>query len=100
MTMYLWRPSAGQDVGIGSILSEAFAEVFDGAEMDDATARVWWARLQEEMEADAEMAGRKLIVFRATPHMLRQAYHGKFSTQLLSTYLEAIQNVLDEREAA
>lgn len=100
MTMYLWRPPIGQDDGIGSILSEAFAEVLDGAEMDDATARVWWARLQEEMEAEAEMAGRKLVVFRATPSMVRQAYQSRFNLQLLSTYLEAIQHVLDQREAA
>lgn len=97
--MYLWRPPAGQDEGIGKVLSQAFSDHLD-AEMDDATARVWWSRLQEEMEADAEMQGRKLVVYRATPSMILSQCDSWITRDLLSTYLEGIQQILDSRDAA
>ena len=99
-TTYLWRPPAGHDQGIGQILSLAFRELFGGAVIDDQTARVWWARLQEEMEADAEMQGRKIVVYRATPEMVQQASQTcsvELTPDMLGKLLTHIQTMLDRR---
>jgi hypothetical protein len=99
-TVYLWRPPHGQDQGIGQVLSMAFSEILGGAIMDDATAKVWWSGMQEHIEADAEMAGQKLVVYRAAPDMVLQICDTTLDTRQLGNLLSAIQIILDQREAA
>lgn len=97
-TTHLWRPPAGQDDGLGEILSQAFSTQLQGAELSDAQARVFLAQMQETIEADAELNGHKLTVYRATPHMIRQATRKHLTTLELGNLLASIQTILDRRD--